>query len=94
MAPRTMTVNGDISPCECTEIVTCPYCVQANLLLMEKKFKAEDDAVKAFIKHAKRNGIRRTAREIGEHEKTLRRWINSGNIPPEIVQKITGVQNG
>lgn len=89
IAPRSMTVNGDTSPCECSEGVTCSYCVQANLALMKKRYQAEDDRVKSFISHVHKEGVRISARRMGLDEGTLRRWIKNGNIPGAVIEKFT-----
>ncbi len=88
IAPKMLIVNGMPSPCECDDMISCAYCVQANLMLMEKKFAEGDEVAKVTIKTIRKNGIRRTARQIGEHEKTLRRWIQTGNIPQRAVEKM------
>lgn len=88
IAPKTITINGGPSPCQCDDLITCPYCVQANLLRMEKKFAEGDEEVKAAIKTIRKNGIRKTARQIGEHERTLRRWIQKGNIPERLWKRL------
>jgi hypothetical protein len=92
IAPKTITINGRPSPCECDETITCAYCVQANLMLMQKKFSEGDDIAKATIKTIRKNGIRKSARQIGEHEKTLRRWIQMGNIPQRAVERMAGLR--
>ena len=92
IAPKTITINGRQSPCECTNRITCAYCVQANLLAMQKKVIADDDVVKATIKAIRKNGIRKSARQIGEYEKTVRRWIQTGNIPKKVVEKMAGLR--
>ena len=88
IAPQMMIVNRYPSPCECDDTTVCAYCVQANLMLMEKKFADGDEIVKATIKAIRKNGIRKSARQIGEHEKTIRRWIQMGNIPQRAVEKM------
>ena len=92
IAPKTITISGRPSPCECDDTITCAYCVQGNLMLMQKKFSEGDDIVKATIKSIRKNGIRKSARQIGEHEKTLRRWIQMGNIPQRAVEKMAGMR--
>jgi hypothetical protein len=37
IAPQVITVNGKISPCECTDTVICSYCVHANMVLWERE---------------------------------------------------------
>ena len=92
IAQKPITINGRCSPCECDEAVICPYCVQANLMLMQKKFSEGDDIAKATIKTIRKNGIRKSARQIGEHEKTLRRWIQTGDIPQKAVERMAGLR--
>jgi hypothetical protein len=88
IAPKMLIVNGEPSLCECTDTITCAYCVQSNLFLMEKKQEKKDDVIKSSIRLIRKNGIRKTSRQIGEHEKTIRRWMNSGNIPQKVVEKL------
>lgn len=92
IAPKLLIVNGAPSPCYCDDEVTCAYCVQANLFLMEKKFAEGDEVAKAAVKTIRKNGIRKTARQIGEHEKTIRRWIHTGNIPGRAVEKMAALR--
>ena len=92
IAPKTIAINGRRSPCDCNDTITCAYCIQANLMLMEKKFAEGDDIAKATIKIIRKNGIRKSARQIGEHERTIRRWIQTGNIPQSAVKKMAGLR--
>ena len=39
VAPKAITINGYPSPCECTDNITCAYCVQASLIGYDKKLK-------------------------------------------------------
>jgi hypothetical protein len=78
--------NGPLS-CECTDLITCGNCVQVNLMLMEKKFRANDDAVKLFISHVRKNGLRQTAREMGLDKNSLSRWIKTGNMPASVIER-------
>jgi hypothetical protein len=59
---------------------------------MEKKPLLEDDVIKSSIRLIRKNGVRKTARQIGEYEKTVRRWINTGKIPQRIVEKLAKVR--
>jgi len=88
IASKAISINGSPSPCECSERITCAYCVQANLRLMEKRLTKGDDIVKATIKAIRKNGIRKSARQIGEYENTVRRWIKTGNLPQKAVEKM------
>ena len=85
--------NGPLS-CECTEIITCGNCVQVNLMMMGKRFKAEDETAKAFIREVRANGIRRTARQIGVEERSLRRWIQGGSVPASVIEKFRVLRQG
>ena len=91
IAPKIMTVNGYPSPCECTDNITCAYCVQASLMGFEKKIKANDNIVNNIIASIKRNGIRKTARDLGIDHSTVKYWIKSRNIPQWVIQKYTKV---
>jgi hypothetical protein len=93
VAHLVQDANGPLI-CECTDTITCGNCVQVNLVADERKHKANEEAVKDFIKAARKHGIRRTAREIGEAESTLRRWINSEIIPAKIIEKYGQVRHG
>lgn len=85
--------NGPLS-CECTDTVTCGNCVQVNLLLMEKRYKAEDEAMTSFAHDVRENGIRRTARQIGVEERSLRRWIQGGSVPASVIEKFRVLRQG
>ncbi len=85
--------NGPLS-CECTDLITCGNCVQVNLMLMEKRFRAEDEAVKSFVRDVRKNGIRRTARQIGVEEKSLRRWIQGETVPASVIEKFGALRQG
>jgi hypothetical protein len=85
--------NGPLS-CECTDTITCGNCVQVNLMLMAKRFKVEDETVKAFIREVGENGIRRTARQMGIEERSLRRWIQGKNFPASVIEKFRALRQG
>ena len=87
IAPRSLLVNGYPAPCDCTDTITCAYCVQASLLLAERRLRAEEDAVESFIRRVHKEGVRPSARRLGVDEKQLRRWIKSKNFPREVVEK-------
>ena len=61
-------------------------------MAMEKKLAKGDDVGKSSLRLIKKNGIRKTARQIGEHENTIRRWIKTGNIPQAAVEKLSKVR--
>jgi hypothetical protein len=88
IAKQVISINGKESPCDCDEKTVCAYCVQANMIIMENRNVMENDVMKLSIMLIQKNGIRKTARQIDEHEKTLRRWIYKGNIPQRVVDKI------
>jgi hypothetical protein len=91
IAPKIMTVNGYPSPCECDDNVTCAYCVQASLLGFEEKIKANDNTANNIISSIKRNGIRKTARDLSIDHSTVKYWLKSRNIPQWAVKKYAGV---
>jgi len=76
-----MTVNGNPSPCECEEGVVCAYCVQANLILWERREHPEEAARDHVLKAIKRNGLRKSARLMGVSKNKVDRWLKTGNIP-------------
>ena len=84
--------NGPLS-CECTDTVSCGNCVQVNLMLMDKRFEAKDETVETFILAARENGIRRTARQIGVEERSLRRWLQR-SIPASVIEKFMALRQG
>ena len=85
VAPRLMTVNGKPSPCECTDLITCAYCVQASLLWFEKKAKVDEEKVIACIK---KNGLRKTARDLNTQPSTVQYWLKSHNLPQWAVKRV------
>lgn len=87
IAPKVMTVNGHPSPCECTDIITCAYCVQASLLRFEEKIKANDDITNNILSSIKRHGIRKTARDLSIDHSTVKYWLKSRNIPQWVIKK-------
>lgn len=88
ISKQVISINGKESPCKCDEKTVCAYCVQANLILMEKSNVVENNVFKLSIRLIRENGIRKTARQIEEHENTVRRWINKGSIPQRAIEKI------
>lgn len=94
IAPKTMLVNGMPSPCECTELRTCAYCVQASLLGQERKAKSDEKAVDAIIATIRREGIRKTAIRFSVNHNAVKYWIKTRNIPPEVIQKYSGINPG
>jgi hypothetical protein len=68
-------------------VITCAYCVQANLLCLEKKYKADENTVNNIIGFIKRNGIRKTARQFAVNHNAVRHWIQTKNIPQNVVEK-------
>lgn len=90
IAPQVLIVNGEPSPCECTDTITCAYCVQANLLGMAKKFEIDQNTADNIIAFIQRNGIRKTARDLNVDDKAVRCWINKRNIPQYVIKKYAG----
>ena len=88
IAPKVMTVNGYQSPCECTYSITCAYCVQASLLFLKENIKASDEKISDAISIIRKNGIRKTARELNVDHSTVRRWIKLRKIPQWALEKL------
>lgn len=87
IAPKVMTVNGKQSPCDCTDTVTCAYCVQASLVGFDKKIKEDEQVSKGIISHIKKIGVRKFSREIDVSHVAVIKWFKSGNIPSWVVKK-------
>ena len=88
IAPRILEVNGGPSPCECREGVVCAYCVQANLILWERKDHPEQAARERILKVVAKNGPRKTARLLGIQPSTVSRWLKRGDIPEAYLSEI------
>lgn len=88
IAPKVMTVNGYQSPCECTNSITCSYCVQASLLFLKENIKAGDEIINKILSTIKRTGIRKTARDLNVDHSTLKYWIKTKNFPQWVVEKL------
>jgi hypothetical protein len=93
IAPDKFIVNGQRSPCGCTDMVTCAYCVQANLLGLERKFKTDDSTATNIVAYIKRNGIRKTARDLNVQDSTVRYWLKTKNVPQFVIGKYAGCAN-
>ena len=91
IAPKKITVNGNLSPCECSDTITCAYCVQANLLALEKKFETDESTTNNVIVFVKRNGIRHTARDLNVDHSAVRYWLKSHHVPQWVIEKYAGV---
>ena len=93
IAPKIMIVCGKShcwtpSPCECTDTITCAYCVQASLLFYKANIKASDEITNKILSIIKNEGVRKTARDLGIDHSTVKYWIKSRNIPQLVVEKI------
>lgn len=91
IAPKIISINGYPSPCECTDVIACAYCVQASLIYFEKKAKADDRTTTNIILYIRKSGIRKTARDLSIDHSTVKYWLKSRNIPQWIVKKYAGV---
>ena len=87
IAPKVITINGKRSPCECNDATVCSYCVQANLILIERENNPESEVMKAATRAMVKFGVRKTARLIGEYENSVRRWISKGKMPKFVLEK-------
>jgi len=90
---KVISINGHLPVCECTETVTCSYCVQANLIMMEKKFIKDESITEDIIAYIKRNGIRKTARDLNIGDSKVRYWLKTKNIPEYVIKKYAGCAN-
>jgi hypothetical protein len=93
IAPKVMVVCNKSyfwtrSPCECTDTITCAYCVQASLLFFEANIKANDEIINDILSFFKKNGIRKTARELNVDHSTVRYWKNERKIPQWALEKL------
>jgi len=93
IAPKILSVNGYPSPCECDDNITCAYCVQASLIGFEKKLEGNDERKKKIISHIKKNGIRKTAKEIDAQPSTVQYWFRTENFPQWVLNKYAGCTN-
>jgi hypothetical protein len=96
IAPKVMVVCGKYSwtpsPCECTDTITCAYCVQASLMVFKKKLDEKSEEVKEVSLAIIDYGKRKTAREFGVQPNSVMHWLNSGNIPEKVMKRFRGVQ--
>ena len=82
IAPQILRVNGQPSPCECTEGTVCAYCVQANLIIWDREQKPTDEKIEVLCQEVKKIGVRRVARNMGIRHQTVMGWLNSGRVNP------------
>lgn len=92
IAPKIMLVCGKYSwipsPCECTDTITCVYCVQTSLLFLNKNTEASEETINRILSIIKKNGIRKTARELNVAFSTLKYWIKKKKCPQWVVEKL------
>jgi hypothetical protein len=93
IAPKVISVNGQPSACECTDNITCAYCVQASLIGHDKKFKDNDTIKKNLVSQIKRRGIRKVAREINTQASSVQYWFKTENFPQWVLNKYAGCTN-
>ena len=91
IAPKVLKVNGGPSPCECKEDVTCAYCVQANLILWERKEHPEEAVITRVLKAMKKAGSRKTARLLKVDHKTVTHWIKTGRVSAKYLEEAQGM---
>lgn len=82
IAPESIVIcdkdsNWIKAPCDCTDRITCAYCVQAGLLKSAEQIKANDHVTNNIISSIRRNGIRKTARNLGLDHSTVKYWLKS-----------------
>ncbi len=85
VASRILEVNGGPSSCECREGVVCSHCVQANLILWERKEHPEEATKNRILKAITKTGIRKSSRLLGVSPGTVNHWIRTGNITSKFV---------
>ena len=85
IAPKVLTVNGQPSPCLCKAGVVCAYCVQANLILWDRKEHPEEKVRDRVLKAIKKTGLRKSSRLLGVSPGTVNHWIRTGNISSKYV---------
>ena len=88
VALKALTVNGESSPCHCKEDVVCTYCVQANLILWERKEHPEEEVQNRVLRVIAKNGPRKTARLLGIQPSTVARWLKGKSIPESYMIEI------
>jgi len=91
IAPRVLKVNGQPSPCKCSEKIICEYCVQANLVLWEREEHPEKQIQEKIIGDLKTSGVRKMARLLKIQPMTVSRWIKTGNIPQKYIKELRSV---
>ncbi|OQB44627.1 MAG: hypothetical protein BWY02_02779 [bacterium ADurb.Bin157] len=93
IAPKIISINGHPAPCECTDEITCAYCVQASLIGYDKKLKDNDEIKKKLVTQIKRRGIRKVAREINAQASSVQYWFKTENFPQWVLNKYAGCTN-
>lgn len=84
-----------LDTCECTNGVTCAYCVQAKLSLWgRKEQEAKRSPINDLRERITKIGIRATAREFGVDHKTVSVWIKKGSVPSRYINDKGLVGNG
>lgn len=87
IAPRTLMINGSHSPCDCSDERTCCYCMQAHLLRLETRFKAEENTANSVMAYIKKQGVKRIATELGVQVSNVRQWLKAKNLPASVVER-------
>ena len=93
IAPKIISINRHTAPCECTDTVTCAYCVQASLLGFDKRLKDNDTIQKNLVSHIKRRGIRKVARELNTQASSVQYWFKTDNFPRWVLAKYADCTN-
>lgn len=92
-APKIMSVNGQPSPCECTDIITCAYCVQASLIFFYKDFTRNNAYRKDIISGIKKIGIRKVARTLNVPPSSVQYWFKTEHFPQWVLAKYVDCTN-
>lgn len=88
IAPEVLLVNGQPSPCECTDKIICAYCVQANLILWEKE-EARGPELRPgrLVNTLKRLKQGRVAETLGVSDRMVRKILKTNKIPAKHAQR-------
>ena len=85
IAPKVLTVNGQTPLCLCKTGVVCAHCVQANLIVWDRKEHPGEKVKNRVLKAIKKTGVRKSSRLLGVSPGTVNHWLRTGNIPLKYV---------
>ena len=94
IAPQILRVGGQPAPCECTDNIVCAYCVQANLILWERREHPADERNDRLCEAVRKFGVRRVAKNLDIRHATVAGWLKSGRINPSYLASVDEVVRG